>query len=70
MGKSFCGQDNCKGCATCAGIGLAIAFAGFIGFSALLVLVLYIMGRLYNVSLGEILNQIRDGFRDSKPKHQ
>ncbi|CDR96401.1 hypothetical protein BBBOND_0303050 [Babesia bigemina] len=51
-----------------AGIGAAVG--GIIGFSALLVLVLYIMGKIYNISLGEIFGQIRDGFRDSKPKLQ
>ncbi|CDR94836.1 hypothetical protein BBBOND_0111340 [Babesia bigemina] len=68
----FCsdGSGDCKDPARCIGIGLAIAFAGFIGFSALLVLVLYIMGRQYDVSLGTIFRQIRDGFRDSKPKLQ
>ncbi|CDR97100.1 hypothetical protein BBBOND_0310030 [Babesia bigemina] len=65
----FCsgGGGNCKGEVKCIGIHIAIAFAGFIGFSALLVLVLYIMGRQYDVSLGTIFGQIRDGFRGYKP---
>ncbi|CDR94911.1 hypothetical protein BBBOND_0200680 [Babesia bigemina] len=67
---AFCEQKNCSGCVKCAGIRIAIAFAGFIGFSALLVLVLYILGRQYDVSLGTIFGQIRDGFRDSKAKLQ
>ncbi|CDR96612.1 hypothetical protein BBBOND_0305150 [Babesia bigemina] len=49
------------------GPGIGAAVAGFIAFPALAVLVLYIMGRIYNVSLGEIFGQIRDGFRGSKP---
>ncbi|CDR96985.1 hypothetical protein BBBOND_0308880 [Babesia bigemina] len=62
------GHTNCSN-KTVEAVGVGIGI-GFIVFPALLVLVLYIMGRLYNVSLGEIFGQIRDGFRDSKPKLQ
>ncbi|CDR96603.1 hypothetical protein BBBOND_0305060 [Babesia bigemina] len=71
MGSCFCnGGSDCSSKTGCALKFLGIAFAGFIGFSALLVLVLYITGRQYDVSLGTIFGQIRDGFRGSKPKLQ
>ncbi|CDR96863.1 hypothetical protein BBBOND_0307670 [Babesia bigemina] len=65
----FCGSA-CKDNTGCAFKYLGVAFAGFIGFSALLVLVLYIMGQIYNMSLGETFGRLRDAFRDSKPKLQ
>ncbi|CDR97145.1 hypothetical protein BBBOND_0310480 [Babesia bigemina] len=56
-------DDNAKAAVGSVIGGLALGISVFL-------LVLYIMGKIYNVSLGEIFGQIRDGFRDSKPKLQ
>ncbi|CDR96638.1 hypothetical protein BBBOND_0305410 [Babesia bigemina] len=52
---------------TCKAIAFGYIFGGTILMLGILLLTLYICGKVHNMSLGETFGRLRDAFRDSKP---